>query len=351
MSGQMMTGCYSCLLYTSHSSIARELEDSRKDEEELEVFIETKQKELEEWKAEETEKNHVLEKIRLEESSLEQQNHFLQENISRLKNEIEAFHRESEEITENLSRSAEEIHKKEDGIEELKKAVTECAGKEKVLDARRIEWQEEKEKRSNSHKSFFEKRDHLSEKTTLLDKEDVYKRQGEGGEPLLEVCKENGVNTEFIRQIPGPVSYTHLKKRMLVIAAAVATSMMMASPVMADDFKVGICNYVDDASLNQIVDNIQSRLEEIGEEKGITFDVSYDNCNADASVMEQIISDFQADNVDPVSYTHLDVYKRQIQAATNFWMQKHSRKFSSGNTIRQYLQSMVMWILCHWHSV
>ena len=154
-----------------HSSIARELEDSQKDEKELEVFIETKQKELEEWKAEETEKNHVLEKIRLEESSLEQQNHFLQENISRLENEIEAYHRESEEITENLSRSAKEIHKKEDGIEELKKAVTECTGKEEVLDVRRIEWQEEKEKRSTSHKSFFEKRDHLSEKTSLLDKE------------------------------------------------------------------------------------------------------------------------------------------------------------------------------------
>ena len=89
-----------------------------------------------------------------------------------------------------------------------------------------------------------------------------------------------------------------MKKRMLVIAAAVTATMMMTCPVMADDFKVGICNYVDDASLNQIVDNIQSRLEEIGEEKGVTFDVSYDNCNADASVMEQIISDFQADNVD-----------------------------------------------------
>ena len=89
-----------------------------------------------------------------------------------------------------------------------------------------------------------------------------------------------------------------MKKRMVVIAAAVTATMMMTYPVMADDFKVGICNYVDDASLNQIVDNIQSRLEEIGEEKGVTFDVSYDNCNADASVMEQIISDFQADNVD-----------------------------------------------------
>lgn len=31
---------------------------------------------------------------------------------------------------------------------------------------------------------------------------------GEGGEALLEVCKENGVNTEFIRQIPGPCGHT-----------------------------------------------------------------------------------------------------------------------------------------------
>lgn len=36
-----------------------------------------------------------------------------------------------------------------------------------------------------------------------------------------------------------------MKKRMLVIAAAVTATMMMTCPVMADDFKVGICNYVD----------------------------------------------------------------------------------------------------------
>ncbi len=47
-----------------------------------------------------------------------------------------------------------------------------------------------------------------------------------------------------------------MKKRMLAIAAAVTATMMMTCPVMADDFKIGICNYVDDASLNQIVDNI-----------------------------------------------------------------------------------------------
>ena len=63
-------------------------------------------------------------------------------------------------------------------------------------------------------------------------------------------------------------------------------------------YKVGICNYVDDASLNQIVDNIQAQLAALGEEHGVTFDVSYDNCNADAAVMEQIIQNFIADGVD-----------------------------------------------------
>lgn len=63
-------------------------------------------------------------------------------------------------------------------------------------------------------------------------------------------------------------------------------------------YKVGICNYVDDASLNQIVDNIEAQLETLGKEKGVTFEVSYDNCNADANVLNQIIANFQADEVD-----------------------------------------------------
>ncbi len=63
-------------------------------------------------------------------------------------------------------------------------------------------------------------------------------------------------------------------------------------------YKVGICNYVDDASLNQINENIQARLAEIGEEKGVTFEIDYDNPNGDATVMNQIISNFQADGVD-----------------------------------------------------
>ena len=88
------------------------------------------------------------------------------------------------------------------------------------------------------------------------------------------------------------------KKMMVCVMAAMAATAMMTATVMADDLKIGICNYVDDASLNQIVDNLQTKLEEIGKEKGVNFDISYENCNADANVMEQIISDFQADGVD-----------------------------------------------------
>lgn len=89
----------------------------------------------------------------------------------------------------------------------------------------------------------------------------------------------------------------------IIMAAACMAACSPSNPAPASDMdgktvKVGICNYVDDASLNQIVENIQPRLKEIGGEKGVAFDVSYDNCNADANLLTQIISNFIADDVD-----------------------------------------------------
>lgn len=89
----------------------------------------------------------------------------------------------------------------------------------------------------------------------------------------------------------------------IIMAAACMAACSPSNPAPASDadgktVKVGICNYVDDASLNQIVENIQASLKEIGGEKGVAFDVSYDNCNADANLLTQIISNFIADDVD-----------------------------------------------------
>ena len=93
----------------------------------------------------------------------------------------------------------------------------------------------------------------------------------------------------------------------LALAALLALS-LFACGTKSDDnstgssgaasYKVGICSYADDASLNQIVDNIESRLKAIGQEKGVTFEISYDNCNADSAVLNQIIANFMADKVD-----------------------------------------------------
>ncbi|MBO4900291.1 MAG: ABC transporter substrate-binding protein [Lachnospiraceae bacterium] len=63
-------------------------------------------------------------------------------------------------------------------------------------------------------------------------------------------------------------------------------------------YKVGLCNYVADASLDQICDNIQSTLDQIGKENNVTFEVEYDNCNADSNVLNQIVANFIADDVD-----------------------------------------------------
>lgn len=83
----------------------------------------------------------------------------------------------------------------------------------------------------------------------------------------------------------------------LILALAVLFTCTVAF-ADGESYKIGICNYVDDASLNQIVENIQNQLAAIGTERGVTFEIAYDNCNADANVMNQIVANFIADGVD-----------------------------------------------------
>ncbi len=63
-------------------------------------------------------------------------------------------------------------------------------------------------------------------------------------------------------------------------------------------YKVGLCNYVSDASLDQICNAIQSELEIIGTKEGVTFDIDFQNAQADANVLSQIVTNYVNDNVD-----------------------------------------------------
>lgn len=86
----------------------------------------------------------------------------------------------------------------------------------------------------------------------------------------------------------------------LVLTALLVISLAACSAggTGAKTYSVGICNFVDDASLNQIIENVESRLAEIAEERGVSITVKTDNCNMDANVLNQIIADFTASNVD-----------------------------------------------------
>ena len=76
----------------------------------------------------------------------------------------------------------------------------------------------------------------------------------------------------------------NILKRVLTLALAALLALSLfacgknndssTSTSGANSYKVGICNYVDDASLNQIVDNIKTQLAAIGQEKGVTFEFS-----------------------------------------------------------------------------
>ena len=66
------------------------------------------------------------------------------------------------------------------------------------------------------------------------------------------------------------------------------------------EYKVGIVKWVDDASLDQIQDNIQKELDAKGEELGVTFNYAdyTENAGADGSVLGQMAIDLLSKDVD-----------------------------------------------------
>ncbi|MGN0156670.1 MAG: ABC transporter substrate-binding protein [Lachnospiraceae bacterium] len=108
-----------------------------------------------------------------------------------------------------------------------------------------------------------------------------------------------------------------MKKKLLsvLLTAAMAATMMTgcgnSASTSADAgdtaasgtvYKVGIVQYVDDASLNQIEKAIEDELTAKGKELGVTFDFADYTYNgqADSSTLNQIATDLIAENVDVI---------------------------------------------------
>ena len=94
-----------------------------------------------------------------------------------------------------------------------------------------------------------------------------------------------------------------MKKKVLAsVAASVMASIMLAGTAMAAEYKVGIIQFVDDASLNQIEAAIEAELDaksEEGEDKFI-YEGNVYNGQADATTLNQIATQLIADGVDVI---------------------------------------------------
>ena len=152
--------------------ITQELEASKRDEEELETFIETRQKELEDWKKDEAETSEKLERIRLDASASQQKESFIKENLRRLKEEIEVLSKEREEILDSLEKGSQETAEKRKTIDRVRKEIEGFAAKEEAAAKTAGKMAAGK---GRAHKkairSFLKKRDELSGQISLLDKE------------------------------------------------------------------------------------------------------------------------------------------------------------------------------------
>lgn len=94
-----------------------------------------------------------------------------------------------------------------------------------------------------------------------------------------------------------------MKKRVLTATAASLTAaMMMTGTAMAADYKVGIIQFVDDASLNQIEAAIEAQLTARSEEDedNYIFEGYVYNGQADATTLSQITTQLLADEVDVI---------------------------------------------------
>ncbi len=151
--------------------IRKELEKSTREEKELEEFISSRQEELEKCQAEESEVSRKLEAVHLEHVEMSQKEEFLNQNMCRITGELSTLREEQDTVNRNLKSGHEDMARKEQEIEEIRRQVEEAASMGASDGEQMKEYLVHKEELSSRHKSFFEKRDELSDQMGLLDKE------------------------------------------------------------------------------------------------------------------------------------------------------------------------------------
>lgn len=151
--------------------IQEELRESSGREKQLEEEIALLTKRQEQEQKEQGEQAQLAEKIHLELAAALQKEEFANQNLNRIAGEISQLEQERQDIAEKMEDGDREAGEKEEKIRQLQTAVEEAeiASHREEEQGRKLT--EAKDTLSRSQKSFFQKREELSQQMAALDKE------------------------------------------------------------------------------------------------------------------------------------------------------------------------------------
>ena len=165
-------------------AIQKELADSEALEKDTQEKIVQFQKELEEQRVLETETAAQVSKWDLKVEKMRQTQGFKQANVDRIDGELERARSELAEILAALEENAREVEQKKQNILNIEKTIAASYDAQNESESKLKEQVARKEELTSRQKSFFQRRENLSEQMTGLDKE-VY-RLGSQREKLEE---------------------------------------------------------------------------------------------------------------------------------------------------------------------
>ncbi len=155
----------------SQTEIERELQASQEQEVRQEEAVTKNQSLLEELKDREAAFTGEAEAVHLEVSGLRQKLTFVEENLSRLSGELLRLGEEEKSLHESVTQGQADITAREQGIEALREELEKNQKEARDLEEYVKTITAQKEKYLESQKSFFTRREELSERKNTLDKE------------------------------------------------------------------------------------------------------------------------------------------------------------------------------------
>ncbi|MDY3248988.1 MAG: chromosome segregation protein SMC [Candidatus Choladocola sp.] len=147
------------------------LAESEKEEKEIGQMIAEKQEELEEKRNQERDALADTEAVHLKLSQLNQKEQFIRQNRNRIRQEKEQLTEERNRYETEMEDAGGSVLEKNSQITELEETILQAASAEQKIQTEIARISEEKEKKSAVHKKFFTVREDLSERISLLDRE------------------------------------------------------------------------------------------------------------------------------------------------------------------------------------